>query len=1541
MGATFGFLLPITIEKKMDKPLFQTYQTYLNWERLASEWEALKNSSDSRLADLQEEAFEALNAPLEAPLGEKTSLMDAYLKEGSCEDPSTQLGALIAFGREQTEARLRSELNFHLEREIQDMRTARYFMEQTEGVSALTGEVLKSYPSLDYGYHREAVREVKEMQGELGNGNVLSTAQHYLFGRNRLAAAAVYADGEKAFKALEAQEKIKGLGIVIAAAAVAHAATGAAILAGAAPEAAATFLAPLGFTGTTRALHGRLWNPNFSTAENIGDWVLDYGMTASMFKYVGVATRGLAGEAAGPLSRYAAESAGFATYTPMENIARQAIAGQGFDEQLFLDQTASPQALLDQQLMLLGLKAGGYPMRLTMRPLDRAVWKTSRQRIWEKHLKTLEQSGEDISALVGLRLAPIAGSSGKPPVSGEALNGNGWTLLETEIPLNAGLPRKIVEDNHHTISLYIPGNGNLTQGSLKATVRVNGGESGEVQMTIGADGTIKFENAGLIPFKTGDKIHLSAQRILAGIQGWAKAYRPSAYFEKLFAGVRHSELKRLLEKQRELFEREEFFVEHWVTLLDDVFAQLYNPAEFAAEEIGSTENSRILEAYKELVGILREAEEHGVHFPRFARRRAQALALAAKAQLLGDSPVGPEAQPVPRDPASGMAEVRAPQFLERAVDWLAEGAKRLLGLKSTGPGSPSLDIMVLTRRLEAVSPDLAARRGIARGAVPPTEKIDEAGFLQVLEMELTDAANKIREEGAAFGSEPMDWSKVKEATRLRAWTVLDVVQTALQAGKDVRAGKPTRLEDDYQLVEECVRRFPAPIGGGSDTPPTYSINGVIQDPPSPPKLKLQAPPGASYSSLAMPDMSVITIGRDPGNLIPISDKEVSRWHAEIHLRKGSWMIKDLGSTNGTFVNDQPMHRTTPAKPLQAGDIIKISQFKWTVELENPPATEAASSPLIPAAAPARPLGPPDPGRVEGVAQSAKVLGDPPPGSSENPIIEHRAQGLGWASATSDPGNLPPKEGQSVANEDGALLVLDPFGAMHLAVFDGVSDTPLAGEAARKALETMEHLLEKGKDAESAFREAHLAIANVNAVVGKKNGGETVGLTAAVMSDRVQFFWAGDALGLVLRIGPDGAYQVIYQTFEDTAENDAVRRDEIPLHDDHIRVKQAKMSNAMGVVGKDRPEFVIHQTADGVVPDPQSEAGWRLAKEFEHGVRLEQGDLVILLTDGGSENIRTEDIPEVIRGAGAPPGVVGALREEVHLRMSIYAEARHRMKDWLERKEEPPRMRINYSGRVSRLRQYPDLFIDKEGYVWDRQYRGKPVDRFKCDHFSAAAHLHDSPASPAAALPEKAGKLSHPTAIVRFFMEEASRQDGEDPQAREFAWVVRYDETGRETSQFVVVGERDRVAPPHDENLFVVAHNHPVRADNRGASLAPAEMDLRNAAIRIIGFLDPVEGLAPLPNSHFHRDGKFYNYIFSEEGVCVMEIDPRPSSLKSMIYFSLRPGSTGDPQKTRAKIVKNMSKGSERPPEVFNKNVIEVPWGEITGHPAFAFLFETR
>lgn len=66
---------------------------------------------------------------------------------------------------------------------------------------------------------------------------------------------------------------------------------------------------------------------------------------------------------------------------------------------------------------------------------------------------------------------------------------------------------------------------------------------------------------------------------------------------------------------------------------------------------------------------------------------------------------------------------------------------------------------------------------------------------------------------------------------------------------------------------------------------------------------------------------VISVGRDAANLIRLHDTEVSRRHAEFRLRDGNFVLVDVGSANGTFVNNKKIKQTM----LLAGDQVVIGQ----------------------------------------------------------------------------------------------------------------------------------------------------------------------------------------------------------------------------------------------------------------------------------------------------------------------------------------------------------------------------------------------------------------------------------------------------------------------------------------------------------------------------------------------------------------------------------------------------------------------------------------
>lgn len=70
------------------------------------------------------------------------------------------------------------------------------------------------------------------------------------------------------------------------------------------------------------------------------------------------------------------------------------------------------------------------------------------------------------------------------------------------------------------------------------------------------------------------------------------------------------------------------------------------------------------------------------------------------------------------------------------------------------------------------------------------------------------------------------------------------------------------------------------------------------------------------------DGDQIVVGRDSSNGVAINDAEVSRKHARMMFQGGKYVIEDLGSTNGTFVNGQ---RLAGPVVLKAGDVVSLGE----------------------------------------------------------------------------------------------------------------------------------------------------------------------------------------------------------------------------------------------------------------------------------------------------------------------------------------------------------------------------------------------------------------------------------------------------------------------------------------------------------------------------------------------------------------------------------------------------------------------------------------
>ncbi len=78
--------------------------------------------------------------------------------------------------------------------------------------------------------------------------------------------------------------------------------------------------------------------------------------------------------------------------------------------------------------------------------------------------------------------------------------------------------------------------------------------------------------------------------------------------------------------------------------------------------------------------------------------------------------------------------------------------------------------------------------------------------------------------------------------------------------------------------------------------------------------------------------AVVTIGRRVENTVVLDDPRVSRKHAELRAMKGRYVLYDLDSTGGSFVNGVRVAQSL----LYPGDIISLAGVNLVYGQKNPP-----------------------------------------------------------------------------------------------------------------------------------------------------------------------------------------------------------------------------------------------------------------------------------------------------------------------------------------------------------------------------------------------------------------------------------------------------------------------------------------------------------------------------------------------------------------------------------------------------------------------------
>ncbi len=127
-------------------------------------------------------------------------------------------------------------------------------------------------------------------------------------------------------------------------------------------------------------------------------------------------------------------------------------------------------------------------------------------------------------------------------------------------------------------------------------------------------------------------------------------------------------------------------------------------------------------------------------------------------------------------------------------------------------------------------------------------------------------------------------------------------------------------------------------------------------------------PGALLGPFGRYELGIepVTIGRSSSNTLVITDSQVSGRHLQVLPQGAGYLLVDVGSSNGTFVNGVRLPPQTP-QPLRHGDVIMIGATRLTVELVESvfPAAPQPAAPGQAAFAPSEQIGfapvPPDQG----------------------------------------------------------------------------------------------------------------------------------------------------------------------------------------------------------------------------------------------------------------------------------------------------------------------------------------------------------------------------------------------------------------------------------------------------------------------------------------------------------------------------------------------------------------------------------------------------
>jgi FHA domain/Domain of unknown function (DUF1707) len=147
----------------------------------------------------------------------------------------------------------------------------------------------------------------------------------------------------------------------------------------------------------------------------------------------------------------------------------------------------------------------------------------------------------------------------------------------------------------------------------------------------------------------------------------------------------------------------------------------------------------------------------------------------------------------------------------------------------------------------------------------------------------------------------------------------------MRPSHDTREQTVARLRDGYLAGRIGTDTFAQRIDHALHSASHGELRGLTADLPAQPSTRLaRLRARLRRRGLGLPDAAEllearVVLGRSSTCELVLADDTVSRRHAELRIADGCWLLRDLGSSNGTWVNG----RRVMEAEVRPGDVIHL------------------------------------------------------------------------------------------------------------------------------------------------------------------------------------------------------------------------------------------------------------------------------------------------------------------------------------------------------------------------------------------------------------------------------------------------------------------------------------------------------------------------------------------------------------------------------------------------------------------------------------------